>query len=168
MISLQRTKAGGLFKCGIIIANCRAVTLATQKIKEMDAKAKEEVVKRKKARDDSDLSRAREAYSRWSEKMTVDADGYPKLCRKDAFAIVKVLLLRLNTDKKVLISSFKNGRECVKWLGDIRRGTTWHGELKALFSELDDDAYGAPEGDDEVEGTQGGHKDDKWVEGVAD
>ena len=48
------TKAGGLFKCGVIIANCCAVTAATKKVKELEVKAKEDVlVGRKKAREDS-------------------------------------------------------------------------------------------------------------------
>jgi len=38
-------------------------------------------------------------------------------------------------------NSFKALKDCVQWLGDIRRGTTWYDELEALFSEVDDEAY---------------------------
>ena len=50
-------------------------------------------------------------------------------------------------------------KDCVHWLGNIRRGTTWHEELEAMLVE--DDADGADEealereNDDGVEGTAG-------------
>ena len=56
----------------------------------------------------------------------------------------------------------------MKWLGDIKRGTTWHEELVALFSELDDEAYAAPEVDDEVEGTMEEHRADDGAEDAVD
>ena len=98
----------------------------------------------------------------------VDAGGNPKLSKKDALATVKVLRPRISTDTKVLFSSFKNGRDCVKWLGDIKRRTTWHEELVALFSELNDEAYEALEVDDEVEGTPEEQRADNGAESAAD
>ncbi len=41
-------------------------------------------------------------------------------------------------------------------------------ELEALFSEVDDEAYLAPEGDDEVEGVPREHVDEDGVEDMAD
>ena len=49
------------------------------------------------------------------------------------------------------ITSFKVLKDCLRWLGDIRRGTSWHEELEALFFEVDDETYGAAE----VDGAEG-------------
>ena len=61
---------------------------------------------------------------------------------------------------KVTLSSFKRLKDCVHWLGNIRRGTTWDEELVAMLVE--DDADGADEG------ILGEHKGEDGVEGVAD
>ena len=98
-------------------------------------------------------------------------DGAPDIkSKKDAIAIIQVLLPRLNDGpRKGTLSSFKALKDCVQWLGDIRRGrTTWYDELETSFSEVDDEAYLAPEGDDEVEGVPRDHVDEDGVEGTAD
>ncbi len=86
-------------------------------------------------------------------------DGDPDIkSKKDAMAIIRVLLPRLSVGpRKVTLSSFKALKDCVQWLGEIRRGTNWY----------EDDAYGAPEGDDEVEGAPEEHEGNDGVEGVA-
>ena len=38
---------------------------------------------------------------------------------------------------KVTLSSFKNLKECVHWLENIRRGTTWDQELESMLIEVD-------------------------------
>ena len=80
-------------------------------------------------------------------------DGDPDIkSKKDAIAIIRVLLPRLSVGpRKGTLSSFKELKDCVQWLGDIRRGTTWYEELEALFSEVDDENYGAAE----VDGAEG-------------
>ncbi len=57
------------------------------------------------------------------------------------------------------LTSFKTLKDCVHWLGNIRRGATWDEELEAMFL-VEDDADGANEealepakNEDGVEGT---------------
>ena len=97
-------------------------------------------------------------------------DGTPNIkSKKDAIAIIRVLLPRLSVGpRKGTLSSFKARKDNVQWLGDIRRGTTWYEKLEALFSEVDDEAYLAPEGNDEVEGVPRDHVDKDGVEDTAD
>ena len=57
------------------------------------------------------------------------------------------------------LTSFKTLKDCLHWLGNIRRGTTWHEELEAMLVE--DDADGADEEALERENEDG-------VEGPAD
>ena len=59
---------------------------------------------------------------------------------------------------KLTLTSFKTLKDCVHWLGNIRRGTTWDEELEVMLFE--DDADGAveealerAENEDGVEGT---------------
>ena len=56
----------------------------------------------------------------------------------------------------------------MQWLGDVRRGTTWYEELEALFSDIYDEAYLAPEGDNEDEGVPREHVDEDGVEDTVD
>ena len=37
------------------------------------------------------------------------------------------------------LTSFKTLKDCVHWLGNIRRGTTWDEELEAMLVEDDAD-----------------------------
>ena len=165
------SKAGGLFKAGVIIANCKAVTVAARRGEAIKRQAEADAAQKRKDKEKSDLSSARDAYKRWDDKgRKVTVDGAPDIkSKKDAIAIIRVLLPRLSVGpRKGTLSSFKALKDCVQWLGDIRRGTTWYDELEALFSEADDEAHLAPEGDDEVEGVPREHVDEDGVEGTAD
>ena len=148
------SKAGGLFKAGVIIANCRVVTAAARRGEALKHQAEADAVQKHEAKAKSDLSSARDAYRRWEDKgrkQTVDGDPDIK-SKKDAIAIIRVLLPRLSVGpKKVTLTSFKVLKDCLQWLGDIRRGTSWHEELEALFFEVDDETYGAVE----VDGAEG-------------
>ena len=91
---------------------------------------------------------------------TADSDPDIKT-KKDAIAIIRVLLPKLSVGgPKVTLSSFKNLKECVHWLGDIRRGTTWDQELESMLIAVEAD------GADEV--ILGEHEGEDGDEGVAD
>jgi len=111
-------------------------------------------VQKRQAKAKLDLSSARDAYKQWEDKgrkQTVNGDPDIK-SKKDAIAIIRVLLPRLSVGpKKVTLTSFKVLKDCLQWLGDIRRGTSWHEELEALFFEVDNENYGAAE----VDGAEG-------------
>ena len=118
-----------------------------------------------------DLSIAWGAYKRWENKgrkQTVDGDPDIK-SKKDAIAIIRVLLPRLSVGpNKISLTSFKVLKDCLQWLGGIRRGTTWHEELEALFCEVNDETYGAPEVNDEGQDAPEEHRGDRGAEDAAD
>ena len=165
------TKAGGLFKAGVIIANCRVVTAAARRGEALKLQAEADAVRKRQEKAKSDLSSARDAYKRWEDKgrkQTVDGDPDIK-SKKDAIAIIRVLLPRLSVGpNKVTLTSFKMLKDCLQWFGDIRRGTSWHEELEALFCEVNDETYGAPEVDDEGQGVPEEHRGDDGAEDAAD
>jgi hypothetical protein len=69
-----------------------------------------------------------------------------------------VLLPKLSVGgPKVTLTIFKNLKDYVHCLGNIRRGTTWDAELEAMLVEddtdgVDKEALGEHEGKDGVEG----------------
>ncbi len=69
------------------------------------------------------------------------ADSDPDIkTKKDAIAIIQVLLPKLSVGgPKVTVSSFKNLKECIHWLGNIRKGTTWNQELESMLIVVDAD-----------------------------
>ena len=156
------SSAGGLYKAGVVIANCRAVTQAARRSQALSLEAIGENLEKRKAKERLDRSNARAAFRKWVDqgrKETEDRDPDIK-SKKDAIAIIRVLLPKLSAGgPKVTLTSFKTLKDCVHWLGNIRRGTTWHEELEAMLVE--DDADGADEealereNEDGVEGTAG-------------
>ena len=70
--------------------------------------------------------------------MKSNTDGCPILNRKDAYAIVRVLLPRLDVKKEFKLGQFKNAKDCVKWLGEIGQGTTWDEEMSAWVREYEE------------------------------
>ena len=155
------SKAGGLYKVGVIIANCRAATEAGRRSLASMRQTIDEGIEKRKTKEKSDRSHARAAYQRWVDKgRKVTLDGDPDIkTKKDAIAIIRVLLPKLSVGgPKVPLTSFKNLKVCVHWLGNIRRGTTWDAELEAMLVEDDTDGVdmedlGEHEGGDGVEGT---------------
>lgn len=127
-------KAGGLYKAGICIANCRAVIRASQIIEEEEKQKTMEKLRKKKNKDDAVLSDAKMAFGRWVSggRKAID-NGDPELNRKDAFAIVRVLLPRIDIKKKLKMGNFKTVKDCTTWLGGIRSGTTWDEEMQAMM-----------------------------------
>ena len=154
------SSAGGLYKAGVVIANCRAVTQAARRSQAALLEAIGENLEKRKAKERLDRLNARAAFRKWVDqgrKETEDRDPDIK-SKKDAIAIIRVLLPKLSAGgPKVTLTSFKTLKDCVHWLGNIRRGTTWHEELEAMLVE--DDADGADEealereNEDGVEGT---------------
>jgi hypothetical protein len=69
-----------------------------------------------------------------------------------------VLLPKLSVGgPKVTVSNFKHMKDCVHWLGNIRRGATWDEELELMLIEDDADGaskaiFGEHEGGNGVEG----------------
>ena len=66
------------------------------------------------------------AFATWvgnGRKVNGD-DDYPLLNKKDAFAIVRVLLTQIDVKRVLKMGQLKTAKDCIKWLGEIGRGTT--------------------------------------------
>ena len=78
-------------------------------------------------------------FHRWlaqSKQITNDAGfSYPVLVRKDAVVIVRALLPRVDILGQLKMKEFRTANACIKWLGEIGRGTTWDEEMRMLEIE---------------------------------
>ena len=135
------TKAGKLYKAGIVMANSRVILEAHRRWGEMVDKDKQQAEKKKKDKEQQWISDGIEAFRRWVEQgrqITSDAgNNYPILSKKDAVAIVKVLLPRIDIEGVLKMKEFASAKACIKWLGKIGRGTTWDEEMGALEREME-------------------------------
>ena len=132
-------KAGALYKSGICIANSRAVIRAAKIIAEEEEQKKAEALQKKKEKNEAVQDNAKLAFGRWvSGGCKASADGVPVLNKKDAIAIVRVLLPRIDIKKKLRMGDFTTVKDCVNWLGNIRSGTTWDEEMRAMEQEWAD------------------------------
>jgi len=132
-------KAGGLFKAGLQIANSRVVIRAAKRIAEEDKLKALAAEQKKKARRETLQSEAKMAFGRWkADGRKMNDNGSPQLKRMDAFAIIRVLVPRLDVKKEVKMGVFKTVKDCVTWLGGIRNGTTWDEEMEALEMEWEE------------------------------
>ena len=84
---------------------------------------------------------AKMTFQRWVESgRKASGDGWPELNKKDALAIIRVMLPRINIDlegnNKLKMGNFKTVNDCHKWLGEIRKGTAaWDAEMEAVMQE---------------------------------
>jgi hypothetical protein len=76
------------------------------------------------------------AFGRWvASGRKANVDGWPELSKKDALAIIRVLLPLLDIKKELRMGNFKTVKDCNKWLGEIWMGTTWDAEMEALTEQ---------------------------------
>ena len=130
------TKAGKLYKAGIIMANSRVVLEAHRRSALLAEKERDEAVQKKKDKEQQYILEAVDAFHRWvaqGQQITNDAGfSYPVLVRKDAVAIVRALLPRIDILGQLKMKEFSTAKACIKWLGEIGRGTTWDVEMRTL------------------------------------
>ena len=108
----------------------------TKIIADEDALNKAKAVQKKKEREETVQMDAMAAFERWvASGRKANVDGQPELNKKDALAIIRVLLPRLDIKKELRMSNFKTVKDCNKWLGEIRMGTTWDTEMEALLDQ---------------------------------
>ena len=95
------------------------------------------MARKKKEKQDQVNDDGRRAFLAWTESgRRADEEGYPVMNKKDAYAILRILLPRLDVKKELRLGSFKTMKDCVKWLGDVRGGTSWDEEMAAWESEV--------------------------------
>ncbi len=80
--------AGGLYKVGVIIANCRAATQAGQQSLASMRQTIDEGIEKRKTKEKSDCSHARAAFWRWVDKgRKVTLDGDPDIKTKAVISL---------------------------------------------------------------------------------
>jgi hypothetical protein len=131
-------KAGSLYKAGVIMANSRVVLEAARRSALLTEKEKENAAQKREDKERQSLSDAVSAFRNWVNQggKTLE-DGSPVLQRKDAVAIVRVLLPRIDVKGERKIKEFSTAKACMKWLGEIGRGTTWDEEMRGIESEVE-------------------------------
>ena len=98
------------------------------------AKEKENAARKREEKEEQLLVDGVSEFRRW-----IAGHQYPRLGRKDAFAIVRVLLPHLDIKGEMKLKDFSTAKACIKWLGEIGRGTTWDEEMKVLDKKLKND-----------------------------
>jgi hypothetical protein len=132
-------KAGGLYKTGLIVVNCRVVVEAAKWIAELDKRARAAAAL-KNGTDAMKLScEAQKAHRDWvCAGKPVDDDGSPRLNKKDSYAIVKFLLPIVVITGALKLKDYNSMKKCVVWLGRIARGMNWDEHMVAAGLEIRD------------------------------
>jgi hypothetical protein len=129
-------KPGGGFKTGLIIASCRVVLEGAKYVIEAEAVAKEAQATRETDELNKLECEALKAHRGWvSEGRPVDGYGHPRLSWKDAHAIVKFLLPRINLKGEKKMNDFGTMKACMQWLWKIARRMTWDEHMAAAADE---------------------------------
>ena len=80
------TKAGGLYKTGLIVANCRVVVEAGKRMVELETKARAKAKRKKHTESNKRSCEARKAHADWVlAGSLVDKIGHPRLNKKDVW-----------------------------------------------------------------------------------
>ena len=125
------TKAGRLYKAGIVVANSRVILRAHEIAQEQEADAKQKKEYQKKESADCTLWIGLKCFIAWvKDGRCVDGNGHPILTKRDAIAIVKVLLPKISPTEKM--KDYSSLKKCTKWLGELASGTTWADEMEAM------------------------------------
>ena len=66
----------------------------------------------------------------------MDGDRRPRLNRKNAYAIVKFLLPRIDIKGEKKLKDFGTMKACVQWLGQIAWGMIWDKHMEAAVLEM--------------------------------
>jgi hypothetical protein len=124
-------KPGGLFRTGLIVANCRVVMESSKQVVReagelIEVAAAKKVANNKTMEDEGVL-----AYQAWVESGRPKTDeGWPKMHLKPAKSIIKVLLPMIDIKGELKMKNFDRVGVCLKWLGEIARGMTWDQHMR--------------------------------------
>jgi hypothetical protein len=130
-------KAGGLYKTGLIVANCRVVVEAGKRMAELEKKAKAKTEQKKNTESYKRSCDARKAHANWVlAGRPVDEIGHPRLNKKDSLAVVKFLLPRVDITGTLKLKDFNSMKKCIVWLGEIARGMTWDEHMAAAALDI--------------------------------
>ena len=129
-------KAGGLFKTGLIMANCLAVNECNRRVEHVDKKKLEAAASKKEDQSIDTFNIAKKCYAAWVRHgRNADANGCPDLDRKSSYAVVKFLLPRIDIKRELGLKDFGTKKKCNTWLGEIARGMSWDEHMEAALAE---------------------------------
>ena len=134
-------KARGLYKTGLIVANCRVVVEAGKRMAELEMKVRTKDERKKHTELNKRSCEARKAHADWVlAGSPVDKIGHLWLNKKDSLALLKFLLPRVDITGKLKLKDFNLMKKCVVWLGlgEIARGMTWDKHMVAAAKEIED------------------------------
>ena len=113
--------------------------------------AKKEAAKKKGEREKQIVSDGIVAFRKWvaqGRQFTENEEHrYPSLSRKDAVSIMRVLLPIIDVKGELKMKDFSTAKLCIKWLGEIGRGTTWEDEMQVVADNFEDEELEMIEGD---------------------
>ena len=129
-------KAGGLFKTGLIVANCLAVNECNRRVAYMDMQKSEAAATKKADQTVETFNMAKKSYVEWVKQgRKADANGCPDLDKASSYAVVKFLLPKIDIKGELRLGNFGTMKKCNAWLGGIRRGMTWDEHMEAAVAE---------------------------------
>jgi hypothetical protein len=132
------TKAGGLFKAGVHLANGRVVNEVHRRQGLLDETARVTKEAKKMSEHDVLAHKARKYHNAWVEGgRNVNPLGHPILRLKEAKCIVKYLLPLIDIVGASKLGDFKTVKVCIAWLGGIGRGMTWDEHMQAATDEFE-------------------------------
>ena len=129
-------RPGGLFKTGLIVANCNEVNECNRRVAGLAKKAMEAAANKKEDQSVDTYNKAKRAYEDWvQEGRKADASGCPDLDRPSSYAVVKFLLPVIDIKGELRLKDFGTMKKCNTWLGGIGRGMTWDEHMNAAVAE---------------------------------
>jgi hypothetical protein len=130
-------KAGGLYKTGLIVENCRVVVEVGKRMAELKKKTKAKTEQKKNTESNKRGCDARKAHANWVwAGRPVDEIGHPRLNKKDSLAVVKFLLPKVDITGKLKLKDFNSMKKCILWLGEIARGMTWEEHMAVAALDI--------------------------------
>lgn len=118
------------------IANSRVVLWAAKQIAEEDELKKQITIQKKKEKENTMQLNVKIAFGKFVDSgRKVNSNGSPMLNKKEALAVIRVLLPWIDIKKELKMGHFKTVKDCIKWLGEIHMGTIWNKEMGALERE---------------------------------
>jgi len=130
-------KAGGLFKTGLLVANCQVVNECNRRVAGVEKKKMEAAATKKVDQSVDTWNKAKGAYVEWvtTGRKVDDANGCPDLDRPSSYAVVKFLLPKIDIKGELRLKDFGTMKKCNTWLGGIGRGMTWDEHMEAAVAK---------------------------------
>jgi hypothetical protein len=102
----------------------------------LDKKKMEAAATKKVDQSVDTLNRAKRVYEEWVRTgRKVNANGCPDLGRPSSYAVVKLLLPKIDIKGELRLKDFGTMKKCNAWLGGLGRGMIWDEHMEAAMVE---------------------------------